>query len=425
MNQRLAFYEINAVNEYEPDEILGKGAFGMVIKAKSKSTDKNLALKLFSKGKVKVFLEKENEAEVLSKLSHVNLVPSYGMREFPSFYCIILKYVDGGTLEDRIRYAPIHESLAANITSQILRGLKYLHDNKYIHRDIKPSNILLETNETVKISDLGSAKLLNSRAERAALTSIRGTILYMAPEVAQRKVYDEKCDIWSVGCTVHEMLTKKTPSELENVPRNIIDIFLWARDVDETIRIDTQISDHVKQFLGSCLEINTEKRPSCQKLLKHEWFEEQESFQKWKVLQSGLPEWSDCKQKLDDLIEEETERSSCCVRTVTKKKKSAVICFTLLLLATAAVAICVIMKPWEQPKEQSTEKKNLTMTSEPPHIVKEPHDVPIQKDDEQPENLNKDEKEENGDSKIIQMRKNIRPHLRTKKRAQMYQHGNH
>jgi len=210
-----------------------------------------------------------------------------------------------------------------------------------------------------------------------------------APEVAQRKVYDEKCDIWSVGCTVHEMLTKKTPSELDNVPLNIIDIFLWARNVDETIRIDTQISDHVKQFLGSCLEINTEKRPSCQKLLKHEWFEEQESFQKWKVLQSGLPEWSDCKQKLDDLIEEETERSSCCV-TVTKNKKSAVICFTLLLLATAAVAICVITKPWERPKEQSTEKKNL-MKFEPDE---EPHDDPIQKDNEQPENLNKDGKEE-------------------------------
>merc|ERR1712098_671950 len=133
---------------------------------------------------------------------------------------------------------------------------------------------------------MGSAKFLTALAERAALTSIRGTLFYMAPEVAQRKIYNEKCDIWSTGCTVHEMLTKKTPNELQNVPRNMIDIFLWARNVDKTIQIDTRISDPAKHFLASCLTINPKKRSSCQKLLKHEWFEEQESFQKWKVLQS-------------------------------------------------------------------------------------------------------------------------------------------
>lgn len=149
----------------------------------------------------------QEESNLLSELKHKNIVTYYGSEREKEFLKIYMEYIEGGSLTSLIKtFGAFHEPLVARYTKQLLCGLEYLHYHNVVHRDIKGANILVTRNGVVKLSDFGSAKRICSYEQ-----SMIGTYAYMAPEVISWKGYNWFADIWSLGCTVYEMLTGRPP----------------------------------------------------------------------------------------------------------------------------------------------------------------------------------------------------------------------
>eukprot|EP00960_Hanusia_phi_P063038 765343-Hanusia_phi.AAC.2 len=133
---------------------------------------------------------------------------------------IFLEYMPMGSVAALLRMmGPLDEDVVRTFTQQLLCGVAFMHSNGVVHRDIKPANLLLGINGVLKVSDFGEAKWLPNvvkDAEHAMLQSMHGTTRYMAPEVIRRQ-YTIAADVWSIGCTVLEMLTGVMPySSLSN-----------------------------------------------------------------------------------------------------------------------------------------------------------------------------------------------------------------
>merc|ERR1712098_469103 len=249
--------------------------------------------------------------------------------------------IDDGTLRDLMNARPISEKLAANFTSQIVRGLDYLHRKACIHRDIKPSNILITSIGVIKIADFGSSKFLNDRSTFNAThaTTIKGTIMYLAPEVIQRCEYRKECDIWSLGSVIFEMMTNKRICE----EKTRVGIYKWKRDINNKLVLPDGLSELSKDIMSKCLKINPAKRPSCDQLFKHEWFQEQGSFERWVKLQKLLEDDSDCKQTEAELAAEalkQIKEDTFCEK-VSKKRRQIFGGLLLFFTVGAIVAVCV------------------------------------------------------------------------------------
>jgi len=199
-----------AINCQE-DKLLGCGSFGTVTLGYDINNLRIMAVKRVYIGSSPEFSqalkEIEEESKLLSELQHKNIVTYYGSERDKEFLKIYMEFVDGGSIASLIKtYGPFSENIAARYTKQILEGLEYLHYHNVVHRDIKGANVLVTRNGIVKLSDFGSAKRICSYEK-----SMIGTIAWMAPEVIAAKGYNWFADIWSLGCTVFEMLTGKPP----------------------------------------------------------------------------------------------------------------------------------------------------------------------------------------------------------------------
>ena len=154
--------------------------------------------------------ELESEVELQKDLDHPNIVKYYGCQNKNKCLSIFLEYVEGGSLVQMLeKYFPFDEFVIKKFTRQILKGLEYLHMHQIIHRDIKGANVLVDVNGVCKQGDFGSAKKIAGLHDN--FNSLRGTPNWMSPEVIQQKRYGRSSDIWSLGCTVLEMLTGKPP----------------------------------------------------------------------------------------------------------------------------------------------------------------------------------------------------------------------
>lgn len=184
---------------------------------------------------------------------------------------IVLEYVENGSLDSLIKkFGKIPESLVTVYIHQVLEGLVFLHEKGIIHRDIKGGNILTTKDGEVKLADFSVATMLNQdQNSQMSINnmSFAGTPYWMAPEVIQEeKKVTSACDIWSLGCTVIELLTEKPP---------YYDLNRWTaliKIVDEkNPPIPENLSDDLNDFLRLCFEIDPEKRSSAKELLSHPW----------------------------------------------------------------------------------------------------------------------------------------------------------
>ncbi|KAE9552829.1 hypothetical protein FO519_003942 [Halicephalobus sp. NKZ332] len=205
--------------EYKEGAKIGTGAHGSVYVCYDFDTGEKLVLKkIFARGDanaVKIKMDSlTDEVGLLSRLSHENIVQYRGAVVADNFVLIFMEFMTGGSLYDVIREAgTLPPRQAIDTTRQVLSGLAYLHDLGIIHRDIKSANIMrtAQVPVVVKIGDFGSAQFLRALASLSS-TDYQGTPHYTAPEIFRRsRPYDEKADIWSVGITVIEMLTGRTP----------------------------------------------------------------------------------------------------------------------------------------------------------------------------------------------------------------------
>ncbi|KAL5669359.1 hypothetical protein ACJX0J_021580, partial [Zea mays] len=153
-------------------------------------------------------LQLEHEISLLSRLEHENIVQYFGTHKEGGKLYIFLELVSQGSLAALYQKYHLQDSQVSAYTRQILNGLHYLHRRNVLHRDIKCANILVDASGLVKLADFGLAKEMSILSQAK---SSKGTVYWMAPEVAKAKPHGPPADIWSLGCTVLEMLTGEVP----------------------------------------------------------------------------------------------------------------------------------------------------------------------------------------------------------------------
>ena len=240
--------------EYKIIKELGKGGFGRVIQALSKSDGKSYAIKEIpikneTKEKIESF---KNEAIILSKFNCENIVKYYDSSKKGNNFYILMEFCNGENLRSFIDKnmndnTLIKESIIYTLISQICNGIKEMHDKKIIHRDIKPDNIFMNENMIIKIGDFGVSKQLKSYKSYALTTKKLGTEYYAAPEILTKGIYNEKSDIWSLGCIIYELLTLNT--------------YYNDKFMDEIKQIDSNIyNEKWQELIDSLLELDYKKR---------------------------------------------------------------------------------------------------------------------------------------------------------------------
>jgi len=270
---------------YMKGAMIGQGSFGTDYLALHAITGELMALKqveMPSSSGTSLDAKKNNmvealkrEIDLLRELKHPNIVQYLGSNSDDTHLNIFLEYVAGGSVATMlVNYGSLPEALISNFVRQILTGLAYLHSKEIIHRDIKGANILVDNHGSVKISDFGISKRVESTLRTSTThqlkrggprVSLQGSVFWMAPEVVKQTAYTRKADIWSLGCLIVEMFTGSHPhpncTQLQA-------IFKIGGSGDAKPDIPPNVSKDVRVFLERTFEIEHEKRPSADDLLK-------------------------------------------------------------------------------------------------------------------------------------------------------------
>ena len=239
---------------FEILECLGRGGMGVVYKARQKSLDRLVALKILAPERERdaAFAQRfAVEAGTLARLNHPGIVTIYDFGQADGLFYFVMEFVDGVSLRQLLRAGRVAPREALAIVPEICDALQYAHDQGIVHRDIKPENILLDRRGRVKVADFGLAKLANTKADTPfgvppsggpdrlkpghqtpVLTDagkVMGTPQYMAPEQAEKPAeVDHRADIYALGVVFYQMLTGELPGKpLEPPSRKVhIDVRL-------------------------------------------------------------------------------------------------------------------------------------------------------------------------------------------------------
>ncbi|HTN86276.1 MAG TPA: serine/threonine-protein kinase, partial [Sorangium sp.] len=205
-----------AIPGYELVEELGRGAMGVVYRARQLSLDRFVALKVILAGKhagKRQLTRFRVEARALASLSHPNIVQIYDVGEAEGVPYFALELVEGETLERRLDRGAWSVREAARLVRTLAEAMAAAHQRGIVHRDLKPSNVLLARDGSPKISDFGVAKRLEGGAGETQTGDLIGTPLYMAPEQAQGRSADigPAADVYSLGAILYELLAGRPP----------------------------------------------------------------------------------------------------------------------------------------------------------------------------------------------------------------------
>ena len=256
------------IREYQILEKIGKGTFGTVYKVKKYNESflyviKQIPLNELTEEQIK---QVNTEAKLLS-LINSNFVVKY----FESFIdnyelFIVMEYCDNGDLyhfllEQQKKSTPLKEDLVWQIFIKITLGLSTIHKMKILHRDLKTLNIFLNKDMGVKIGDLGIAKQLN---QGSFANTLIGTPYYISPEMCEDKPYNQKSDVWALGCILYELCTFRHPFDATNQGALFLKIMK-----ENPEPIFACYSSNLQKLVNQILEKNYEKRPSCLDILNN------------------------------------------------------------------------------------------------------------------------------------------------------------
>src|SRR6266536_1173108 len=273
---------------YESQAPLGAGGMGEGYRARDTRLQRDVAIKvlpeLFASDPERL-ARFEREAHLLAALNHPHIAQVYGLerqdrrdgQEGPKGRgapFIVMEFVDGPTLADRLVHGRIPLDEALPIARQIADALEAAHEQGIIHRDLKPANIKIRDDGTVKVLDFGLAKAMEgagqagvfeasmsptmiSPAQMTHVGIILGTAAYMSPEQAKGRVVDKRADVWAFGCVLFEMLTGKPTFTGESVTETLASVM---RDAPSFDALPPGTPPHVGRLLRRCLERDPRQR---------------------------------------------------------------------------------------------------------------------------------------------------------------------
>ncbi|XP_010216799.1 PREDICTED: serine/threonine-protein kinase Nek1-like, partial [Tinamus guttatus] len=245
---------------------IGEGSFGKAILVKAKENGQQYVIKEINISKMsnKEREESRREVAVLANMKHPNIVLYRESFEENGCLYIVMDYCEGGDLFKKINAQKgilFSEDQILDWFVQICLALKHIHDRKILHRDIKSQNIFLTKDGTVQLGDFGIARVLNSTVELAR-TCI-GTPYYLSPEICQNKPYNNKSDIWALGCVLYEMCTLKHAFEAGNMKNLVLKIISGTFPP-----VSAHYSYDLRNLLSQLFKMNPKDRPSVNSILE-------------------------------------------------------------------------------------------------------------------------------------------------------------
>ncbi|KAL1406197.1 Protein kinase of the Mitotic Exit Network [Vanrija albida] len=261
---------------------IGRGQFGSVYRSLNLTTGQMVAIKRIrlSGMKEKEVRDVMREVELLKRLSHPGIVKYEGMSRDDQYLNIVLEFVENGSLGQTLKaFGKFNERLVSSYVGKILEGLHYLHSQGVVHCDLKAANILSTKNGNIKLSDFGvslNMRAVENFAERASVgkaegakgvSEIAGTPNWMAPEIIKLSGASPASDIWSLGCTVIELLTGKPP--YSGVGNSMTVLFRIVEDAMPPLPVGA--SADALDFLKLCFAKDPKQRPTAAMLFQHEW----------------------------------------------------------------------------------------------------------------------------------------------------------
>ncbi|GCB70640.1 hypothetical protein scyTo_0001334 [Scyliorhinus torazame] len=249
--------------EFEKIHIVGKGAYGTAVLYRKKDDDSLVILKEINMHELN-HIERQramNEVKVLSMLDHPNIINYYDSFEEDGVLMIEMEYADGGTLAQYLAQQDreLEEHQILNLFHQMVAAICYLHEHSVLHRDLKTANLFLTKEGEVKLGDFGVAKVMMTGSEAH---TILGTPFYISPEICEGKCYNDKSDIWSLGCILYEMACRQRTFEGTNLPAVVNKIMKG-----QFAPIANNYSTEFKALVMDMLQKEPQYRPSAHELL--------------------------------------------------------------------------------------------------------------------------------------------------------------
>jgi NIMA (never in mitosis gene a)-related kinase len=262
------------MEKYRKVKMVGKGNFGYALLVQNLQNRKFFIMKVIDVSKMDTKQRNDalNEVIVLKEMRHPYIVAYRESFMNKKCLCIVMDYADAGDLYTRIAQHKKNNTLfdenqILDWFVKIALAIKHIHDKRILHRDLKTQNIFLTSNGDVKVGDFGIARVLQNTYD-CAQTAI-GTPYYLSPEICQEKPYNQKSDIWSLGCIFYEMLTLRHAFDSNSIKGLVLKILKGTYPP-----IPSVYSDNVKNLVAEILIKDPAKRPSIRKILEKDFIKE-------------------------------------------------------------------------------------------------------------------------------------------------------
>ncbi len=249
--------DLPSIPGYRIEKEIGSGGMATVYLGVQEKLNRRTAIKVLEPlllkdpNFAKRFLK---EAETAANLSHPGIVHIYDVGRSENYYYMVMEYLEGGSIKDRIQRGPMDPNEAMTIIRQVAAALQYAHDQGYIHRDIKPDNIMFRKDGSTVITDFGIARAVDSTTKLTKTGMSIGTPHYMSPEQARGKTLDGRSDIYALGIVLYEMLTGHVPFDADD------SVAIAVKHIQEPVpRLPAQLSRY-QGLLDGLLTKEPERR---------------------------------------------------------------------------------------------------------------------------------------------------------------------
>ncbi|XP_050287817.1 CBL-interacting serine/threonine-protein kinase 23 [Quercus robur] len=259
------------VGKYELGRTLGEGNFAKVKFARNVDTGENVAIKILDKEKIlkhKMIAQIKREISTMKLIRHPNVIRMYEVMASRTKIYIVMEFVTGGELFDKIASrGRLKEDEARKYFQQLINAVDYCHSRGVFHRDLKPENLLLDANAVLKVSDFGLSALPQQVREDGLLHTTCGTPNYVAPEVINNKGYDgAKADLWSCGVILFVLMAGYLPFEDSNL------MSLYKKIFKAEFTCPPWFSSSAKKLIKRILDPSPSTRITIAEVIENEWF---------------------------------------------------------------------------------------------------------------------------------------------------------